>query len=318
LSGFEQQISLIDNPDGSQVSGPTRFVEIDQSRSYSDVLPSLNLRMPLTRTAQIRLAASSNISRPTFAQSNPGILLVEPGRAQQDQLHEIGEGNPALRPMTSRNLDATVEWYFARTGSLSAAVFYKSISNYIQTEISTPTITFDNGHSYEFNVTTYRNAGNATIKGAEISYQEFFDFLPGALSGLGLQANFTYVDSQVPAPATTGPVSNVPAELLSKFSYNVIGIYEKGPISGRVAYNWRSRYIETTLGNQSGNLPVFNKPFGQLDASLTYHVNPRLSLTIDGVNLTDTRRSTYFGIATRPRDLTVNDRRFSAVVRLNL
>jgi TonB-dependent receptor len=233
-------------------------------------------------------------------------------------LHEAGEGNPLLKPMRSRNLDATVEWYFARTGSLSTAVFYKDVSDYIQTEISAPTITFDNGHAYVFSITSYRNAGKANIKGAEISYQGFFDFLPGVLSGLGLQANFTYVDSRAPAPATTGPVSNVPAELLSKFSYNLIGMYEKGPISGRLAYNWRSKYIETTLGNQSGNLPVFNKAFGQLDASLTYHVNPRVSLTIDGVNLTDTRRSTYFGIATRPRDFTVNDRRISAVLRFSL
>ena len=96
----------------------------------------------------------------------------------------------------------------------------------------------------------------------------------------------------------------------------VVGIYERGKISARVAYNWRSKFLLTTSGNGSGNLPVFEKAFGQLDASITYDVTPHFSLTLQGVNLTSTRTSTYYGIETRPRDSIINDRQLSGVARI--
>ena len=67
--------------------------------------------------------------------------------------------------------------------------------------------------------------------GAEIANQQFFDFLPGPFSGLGMQANFTFVDSSAPGPAISGPPIQVPLELLSKYNYNLVGIYEKGKVS---------------------------------------------------------------------------------------
>lgn len=279
-------------------------------------MPGLNLRVHLTDNLQLRFAAAKNISRPNFTQLNPSLTISEPGAAQQDQIHTTNGGNPYLKPMKSDNLDATLEWYFSRTGSLTAAAFYKNIKNYIQTAVSYRDVTFDNGNSYEYEVTSYNNVAKGKVKGFELAYQQFFDFLPGPLSGLGMQANFTYVDSQAPSPATSGPVTNVPLELLSKYNYNIVGIYEKGGLSARVAYNWRSKYVVTTAGNGTGSLPVFNKPFGQLDASISYNVTPQFALALDGTNLTNTRRATYFGIDSRPRDVVLNDRRISLTARI--
>ncbi len=316
VSGFYQQIAIIQNPDGTESNGPVEFNPITASRSYTSVLPSLNLRVHLADDLQLRLAAAKNISRPSFGQLNPSLNITEPGRAQQDQLLLTSGGNPYLKPMKSDNLDLSLEWYFSRTGSLTAAGFYKNIKNYIQTAVTPRDVTFNNGNTYEYQVTSFNNVAKGKVKGFELAYQQFFDFLPGPLSGLGMQANFTYVDSKAPSPATTGPVVNVPLELLSKYNYNIVGIYELGGLSARVAYNWRSKYVVTTAGNGTGNLPIFNKPFGQLDASVSYNVTPQFALAVDGVNLTNTRRSTYFGIDSRPRDVVVNDRRISLTARI--
>jgi hypothetical protein len=108
----------------------------------------------------------------------------------------------------------------------------------------------------------------------------------------------------------------VPLEGLSKYNYNIIGIYELGKLSARVAYNWRSQFLVTTSGNGSGNLPVFEKPFGQLDASVTVNVNPHFALSANGVNLLNTVTSTFYGLETRPRDSIVNDRRISLTARI--
>ncbi|WP_031298681.1 TonB-dependent receptor [Sphingobium lactosutens] len=316
VSGYYQQTPIIIGDDGTETTGPTVFNPIAVSQSYTSVLPSLNLRVHLADDLQLRFAAAKNIARPSFTQLNPSLTLTEPGSAQQDQVHTASGGNPNLKPMKSDNLDVSLEWYFSRTGSLTAAAFYKRIKNYIQTAVSTRTVTFDNGNSYDYEVTSYNNVATGKVKGVELAYQQFFDFLPGPLSGLGMQANFTYVDSKAPSPATAGPVTNVPLELLSKYNYNLVGIYELGGVSARVAYNWRSKYVVTTAGNGTGNLPIFNKPFGQLDASITYNVTPEFALTVDGVNLANARRSTYFGIDTRPRDVVVNDRRISLTARI--
>jgi TonB-dependent receptor len=154
------------------------------------------------------------------------------------------------------------------------------------------------------------------VKGFEAAYQQFFDFLPGPLSGLGAQANFTFVSSDAPSPATEGPVHAVPLEGLSKYNYNLIGIYEKGKVQARIAYNWRSKYLVTTAGNGSGNLPIFEKASGQLDASITYNVTPHFSLTLDGVNLSDTINETYYGLTSRPQSAIMNDRRISGIARV--
>ncbi|CAM5484637.1 TonB-dependent receptor [Sphingobium scionense] len=317
VSGYYQQTTIIQNPDGTETNGPTVFNPIAVSDDYTSVLPSLNLRVHLTDNLQLRFAAAKNISRPSFTQLAPSLTITEPGSAQQNQIHTASGGNPYLKPMKSDNLDATLEWYFSRTGSLTAAAFYKNIKNYIQTAVANREVTFDNGNTYTYEVTSYGNVAKGKVKGFELAYQQFFDFLPGPFDGLGMQANFTYVDSQAPSPATSGPVTNVPLELLSKYNYNIVGIYEKGGLSARVAYNWRSKYVVTTAGNGTGSLPIFNKPFGQLDASISYNVTPQFALALDGTNLTNTRRATYFGIDSRPRDVVVNDRRISLTARIS-
>jgi len=317
VSGFYQQYGLVTAPDGTQSTVTTPTVNpITNTSDYTSVLPSLNLRFHLADKLQLRLAASKNISRPDFDQLNPSLNITEPGAAQIDQEHDTTGGNPYLKPMKSNNFDVSLEWYFARTGSVTLAGFYKDISDYIQTGISTRNVTFDDGVTAKYNVTSYSNVSNAKVKGVEVAYQQFFDFLPGALKGLGLQGNFTYVDSKAPSPATSGPVHDVPLEGLSKYNYNLVGIYERGIISTRVAYNWRSEFLVTTSGNGSGNLPVFQKPSGQLDASVTVNVNPHFSLTANGVNLLNTMTSTYYGITTRPRDAIINDRKISIAARV--
>ena len=317
VDGFYQQTDLVTPvAGGPQVTGPTTFVPIVSSDNYTSVLPSLNLRAHLTEKMQLRLALSKNISRPTLSQLNPSLNITEPGIAQIRQEQYTSGGNPDLKPMTSKNLDASAEWYFSRTGSLTVAGFYKDISDYIQTGISQRNVTFTDGQTALYNVTSYSNVSNAKVKGAEVAYQQFYDFLPGPLAGLGAQANFTFVDSSAPSPATEGPVRQLPLQGLSKYNYNVIGIYERGIISARVAYNWRSKYLRLTSGNGSGNLPVFQKASGQFDASITANVTPHLSLTLNGVNLLNTIQQTYYGLESRPRDSIANDRQISGVARI--
>ena len=90
-------------------------------------------------------------------------------------------GNPNLQPIRSDNYDASLEYYFSRTGSVSVAGFYRKINGFIN---SLPQIV--NVQPFG-DILVYRpsNAGSGTIKGIEVAGTTFFDFLPGALRGLG-------------------------------------------------------------------------------------------------------------------------------------
>jgi TonB-dependent receptor len=314
-SGFNETATY---NDALGTNNPPVATAVSYTQNYTSILPSLNLRLHLTDRLQARFAASRAMARPNFSQLNPSVFFSEPGPTQLGP-YTISYGNPLLKPLTANQLDLSLEWYFSKSSSLTGALFYKKVKNFIQTVSGDQTITYSNGNPYDYLATTSVNGDKGTIKGFEVAYNQFFDFLPQPLDGLGIQANFTYVDSKAPSPMaadTSGNALSLPLELLSKYSYNLVGIYEKGKISARVAYNWRSKYVVTTAGNGTGSLPIINKAFGQLDASVNFNVTDHFSLGIDATNLLDTKRATYFGVDTRPRDVQLNDRRISGTARV--
>jgi len=69
-------------------------------------------------------------------------------------------------------------------------------------------------------------------------------------------------------------------------------MYEKGPISARVAYNWRSKYLVTAV-DCCVYLPVWQKAAGYLDASIRFRVNDAIELSVEGSNLLNTKTVLY-------------------------
>ena len=295
--------------------GPAAYTPVNVASSYTKALPSLNLRMHLTDTLQWRVAFSKALSRPTFDQLNPNLAIAQQNPTQAPTPQTATGGNPNLKPLTADQFDTSLEWYFSPTSSLYASAFYKKVDGFIA-NVATDEVYF--GQTYS--ITRPVNGDNGKIKGFEVGYTQFFDFLPGLWSGLGVQANYTYVDSKAPSPGSTDTNGNsltVPLEGLSKNSYNIVGIYEKGPLSARLAYNWRSTWVVTTQGNGTGNLPLLNEPFGQLDGSINYNINDHLTASIEASNITDTMRTTNYGITSRPHDYQYNDRRIGVSLRLS-
>jgi iron complex outermembrane recepter protein len=102
---------------------------------------------------------------------------------------------------------------------------------------------------------------------------------------------------------------------LSKWSYNLVGIYELNGWSARVAYNWRSKYLEVPNDSGVGNLPRFDKPYGQLDGSISYNFDEHYAVSLDCRNINDALVRTYFGILNRPRNVEMGDRRIGLTLR---
>ncbi|TKA14620.1 TonB-dependent receptor [Xanthomonas euvesicatoria] len=291
------------------------LIPVDAQQTYTDVLPSLNLRWMLSDQLQWRFAASRGISRPTFDKLNPNLSLST-GTSNGASTFTGTAGNPSLEAVKADQFDTALEWYFGQGSMMYGTLFYKKVEGFIANAVFNEVY---DGQVWQ--ITRPVNGDSGKIRGAELGYTQFFDFLPGWLSGFGLQTNYTYVDSEAPSPTATdtnGQSLTVPLEGLSKNSYNAILSYETARFQGRVAYNWRSDWLVTTAGNGTGNLPVYNKGFGQLDASLRFNINDVWSISLDGVNLLDTRRESYLGTESRYRDFVINDRRYGLTLRASL
>lgn len=298
---------------------------------YTDVLPSLNLRLHVTPKLQVRFAASKAIVRPTMAQLQPYTQLgfnfdsngaVTGGNASGGS--GTG-GNPALKPIKSNQYDLSAEWYFAPAGSLTVALFRKDIRDYIYADTRTETFT-SNGQTIAFDITRNYNGSKGRVSGFELGYQQFYDFLPGAFSGLGLQANYTFIDNEGGRNSTTSlgdgdQLSNanntaLPLEGMSSRSYNIAALYEKYGVSARLAYNWRQRYLLTSSA-ANVNAPVWSDDYGQLDGSIFYTVNSQYKIGLQGTNLLKERTILEVGNPGRigRYNWVQSDRRVAAVVR---
>jgi TonB-dependent receptor len=308
--------------DQAFAGGQGSATPVSSNVTHHNILPSFNLRFDFSPKWLLRLAASKAMSRPdigllknyaSITQNLPSNNSLGDERWVKDaQGNIIGvtpqyvatATNPALKPATAWQFDASLEHYFGNAGMFSADVFYKTFKDYIQSGIFFSNFT-NNGVTRTVQVGGPANGKGAKIYGLEVAYNRFFDFLPKPLDGLGIQSNFTYLKNKgVPnsnlttffpvAGGVSTPVLDPGSlESLSKYSFNLVGLYEKPnfPLALRIAYNWRSKYLITASDCCVG-LPVWNAATGYLDGSIRYSINKQFEVSLEGSNLLNTQTKT--------------------------
>jgi iron complex outermembrane receptor protein len=239
---------------------PTR-----DSNSFTNVLPSANLVVNVTDDFLVRVAASQTMQRAGLADLAPS-TFINPTNLTS------GGGNAQLTPPISTNFDVSFEYYTGGSNLISAAVFYKDVEDAITTGTVQEDIIFE---GVPLTVQTSRpfNIASAKVKGFEVGVTQFLDFLPSPLDGLGVIANYTFADSE--------DSNGFPLVATSRHSYNLVALYEKGPLSARVAYNWRDDSVfEFTQGRPDVILAL-----SQLDAQIGFDLTKQVTLQLLGQNL---------------------------------
>ena len=295
---------------------------VSDGADHTDYLPSFNVKLKLNDTWQARIAYSKGLSRPDiglqrnittysrtldYTRNNPDIVLGADGQpkagAQLPFLYTVNRGNSHLLPVTADSWDLTAENYFAAVGTVSFDLFYKQFHNYIEWGQTVADVTH-NGVTRQATFHQPVNAKGGSLQGVEFAFTRYLDFLPGAWSGLGFQGNVTLVqdfginttnlraDTQGADPSTGGAaiaaIQPFALEGISRTSYNLTAMYDKGPFALRAAYSWRDRYL---LANTDANnkYPVWNEDQGFLDASVHYKVSDHVEIQLDGSNLLGTK-----------------------------
>ncbi|WP_267393649.1 MULTISPECIES: TonB-dependent receptor [unclassified Sphingomonas] len=309
------------------------------NQSYNKFLPSLNIKYQLSPQLLFRFAGSKAISRPNFGSLRDYVGVNVSGSNTAGNFgFSASAQNPYLKPVDATQFDLTAEWYFAKVGQLTGALFYKDLSNIILDNYGYTRTLTNNGQTYDVQVNGPANAsGHAHIKGAELSYQQTYDFLPGFLRGFGTQETFTYIDAgkipnSVPANGAadgsrppldvTGIYDNLPLAGLSKYNFNASAFYDFAGVYARIAYSWRSKYLLTNRDCCFPYLPVFAQASGQMDGSLFYTVNKQFKIGVQVQNLLDATTKTTFLLNAQgleaPRSFFKSDRQFQLSVRLTM
>jgi TonB-dependent receptor len=161
-------------------------------------------------------------------------------------------------------------------------------------------------------ISTSASSGKGHIDGFELAFLKFFDFLPSPLNGLGVQANYSWIDSNAPIPGQNGqPTTSGQLTNVSKNNASFILLYEKFGLSARLAATYRSSYIESYYpGNDT--MPPINvvKPTTYVDLGLNYNITSQFSVSAAATNLTNAHYSSYSGTPLFPRDIRTADRTY--------
>lgn len=300
-------------------TGNNSFESFTFTQKYDNWLPSMNLIGDFGNGYFARFGAAKVLSRPNLTSVAP---QIDANIVQQTGFG----GNPTLRPERVTQFDLSLEKYYGKSNLISLAFFYKDFSERIEAgilpfcislppgEVGDPGDSCDDSdpsnQQIEVLLNTQVNEGATKVKGFEAGWQQSLDFLPGPLSGLGLIANYTFVDSG--EGSISGSGRSLPPQKLSRHSYNLIGYYEKYGFSARVAYNWRSKFFDSQTGFQEGEI---KEGYGQLDASMGYDFTKKLSIQLEAINILNAPERSYQEIRERVTSYAVNDRRFLIGVR---
>lgn len=276
---------------------------LNDSHDYTNVLPSLTVKIGLDDERLIRIGASSAISRPDFGllKSFYAINMGDDDANGNWRGPQAQTSNVQLEPIESRQFDISYEWYFDKVGSLTVSGFHKTLRNYIVPSVFTRSFE-NNGESFEVDVDGVANSPeDGKVKGVEIAYQQTYDMLPGFMQYFGIQANYTYLSSNslpVVQPKSNEPtgaqsgdttidVSDLMLPGLSKDTFNFTAFWENDTVSARLAYNYRSQFTLTTRDVIDPYTPILNGSTGTLDGSVFWRFRENMEVGVQAVNLTD-------------------------------
>lgn len=265
------------------------------SQWYFDPLPSVQLRYRLTDNSDIRAVYGRGISRP-----NPYDLVPYVTLDQSTNPYSVSLGNPNLKPEHANSYDLLYEHYLKPYGEIQAGFFYKQLSAPIYYTSALPVST---GTYAGDIVSQIINGSSARLLGFEASYIQKLGFLPHALSGFGISANYSWTNSNAgPLPGRT----DTPAlQRQAPNTWNLGPTYDRGRFSARLgaSYNGSSIFMyQYTTATDTANLgthgpagDIYTYPHMQVDAQLSVRVHKNLTALVQGLNLTNEVFGFYYG-----------------------
>jgi len=258
-------------------SGTDVISPVSTDRSYANFFPTAQARYEFTPHLIGRLAISSTIARPGFQQVTATTTVDNSGN--------IVTGNPDLKPTTATGFDVAIEHYLPHAGIASLGLFEKELSNYIVNNVQQVAggQQKSGGNLGIIDIVSYANAPTAHLLGVEVNYVNHFqDALPGAWGGLGLSANWTWVQSKY--KIRPGEDSLLPST--SRNTGNIEALYDLDGVHLSLGAYYTSRNIFGVGG--SAALDIWTQERLSMDFGSQWQINEPCGVYLNVKNLTNT------------------------------
>jgi iron complex outermembrane receptor protein len=289
----ETPYANVTSPSAAQDTGPAittsaygTYYVTHKTYDYIDVLPSVNFTYDIQKNLLLRLSAAETMSRPDFSALGGTVSLTD--------LTLTGNGgNTALKPVKAAVYDAALDYFYGPASLASVSVFHDDLQSYITYGNHTGIYLDQQLGCGSCNPVvppppetyTISSPSNTTgeLTGVELQLQQPIAY------GFGFQANATVIDGH--------EASGAPLVGTSKLTYNLVGYYENYGFSARLAYTYRSHFYVGLDRSSAEN----QADYGTLDGSISYQVNPNVTLTLDALNMTNSILKYYAANTTQVR-----------------
>ena len=300
--------------DSSKPAG-SNVIPYEAGKTYTDLLPSLNLAFSLSNDQTLRVALAQQVARPRVDQLRASFefgVNTATGRPGG------GGGNPLLDPWKANAFDISYEKYFGTKAYVAAAYFYKDLKTYIYTQTQ----------EYDFSefVDDYvpppgtqpaqdigdfsapANGEGGMLQGLELTASLAFNLWWDALDGFGIVASASFTDSNIkirdPESASSVGGGDISLPGLSDQVYNLTAYYERNGFEARISNRRRSDFIGE-IGNFAGNRTLRyvvgeNLTDAQIGYSFGEGTLKGLGVQLQVYNLTNASYRTYSGTKDRP------------------
>jgi len=222
---------------------------VSGGKSYTDVLPSLNLAADLGSNTMLRFGAARVLARPNMEDMRAGVTNISRATTGKGEWSASG-GNPTLDPWRADAVDLALEKYYGKRSYISLAGFYKELKTTVYKQ---DILGYDfSGYpdplkgDPRYPILTYTGKLNAMANGdgGYVRGTEFSAAIDGAklspmLDGFGAILSASFTKSSI---HQNNDLSN-PLEGLSGTVASWVLYYEKSGLQARVAQRYRSRYM---------------------------------------------------------------------------
>jgi len=292
--------------------------KINNSNSYSNVLPSLALKYSENDWV-LRTSFTTSLARPNYYALSPYLSVIP------DDDSAIDAGNPKLKATYAYNFDQMFEKYFNSIGLISAGLFYKKLNDFIYTykdnqytnskfaqdfpNLENPIPAVNPGN---WSLTQQRNGETVSVYGFEVAIQRQLDFIPGKFfKGLGVYLNYTYTNSEANGitNADGDERKNVALPGTAPHMFNSSLSWENKKFSARVSMNYTADYLDE-LGADAFEDRYYDKQTF-IDANASYKFTKQMRVFAEINNLTNQPLRYYQGTSSRTMQMEYYQARFN-------
>ncbi len=266
-------------------------VKSNAKKTYTDALPSLQLKYKLTQKSNLRASYFKSISRPALFE-----LVPTPTFGESTDI----TGNPYVQHTTANNYDLRYELFPRNEEQFFIGGFYKDITNPIEFALNDLT----GGQAN----TSPQNFGKAKVAGGEIVYSKYF-------GKLGISGNYTYTYSTInttkiytstDASGVTTSVPKLQSRPLQGQTGNVVNLSllyknDKQKTFVQLAYTYTSKTLSFVYPNYGYD--YYQQPQSFLSLSGEKQVYKHFVLTAKVNNLLNTPTTIKIGNLIQSKDL---------------